>query len=487
MDYHLRDTAGKLIDARVEIEPGRVFLHSRSGPSGTRVARNPEYSVALNAILDRLGATDAIEQVLIDSTRAREQVEADRILATGDDFRLYPLAQVRNQIRRQMRKFGRTSDMPANEGNSNKRLRFDTALGQQELVRRLRAVQASPSEAGSQAAALLTIVEDPKLSRALFERWRQALLKDAIREPALWRQPAERFIFRNQSDGASEDLGPRTALGIDPSGENWAVQINEAATAGDQNVISAIAVDDANQPYVLRQGRLNANNLSRHVGFDDFRRFSGLTPVAVTNGNTPLQRDWYIVTRLDLDPAEIRENTSRFIDSCLMARDGVAGRIDPGDAEVIAELCSGDETGGTYTIPARAARDEQTVLRNQGEVWQQMAELLRLRGMTVKKPRHAKGYEVDAEIVNGSRKVLVEIKSTASAADVYGGLGQLLIYGKLFPRLSKHVPILLLPAEPRGPLAEAVRACGVKLCTFEFGGEDSSELALSEEFLRLVG
>jgi hypothetical protein len=42
-----------------------------------------------------------------------------------------------------------------------------------------------------------------------------------------------------------------------------------------------------------------------------------------------------------------------------------------------------------------------------------------------------------------------------------------MLYAKLFPRLAKHVPVLLLPDYPGRSLAEAVSDCGVTICTFE--------------------
>ncbi|MBF5093737.1 hypothetical protein F1643_03740 [Azospirillum sp. INR13] len=303
--------------------------------------------------------------------------------------------------------------------------------------------------------------------RRYFDRWRRALLEDAVREEGLWRLPGERFVFSNQDERASTRLGPRTTLGVDPLGHYWAVQINEAETPGDANVTSAIALDRSGRPYLLRQGRLSARRKDEQpVSFETFRRLTGAMPAAVANGDTRIKRDWYIVTALDISSEEIRRNTARFVDLCMVARLQGKGAGDPEDLAVLETLWSGDETGGTYVVPGRPASDPREVQRFQGEVWQHMAALLRAHGASVDKPRHAKGYEVDAEVVKAERRLLIEIKSGASAAEVYGGLGQLQLYRKLLPRLEHHEPVLLLPRLPSPALAEAVRACGVTLVTF---------------------
>ncbi|GLS36907.1 hypothetical protein GCM10010869_24980 [Mesorhizobium tianshanense] len=118
-----------------------------------------------------------------------------------------------------------------------------------------------------------------------------------------------------------------------------------------------------------------------------------------------------------------------------------------------------------------------------------MAALLRRTGAIVEKPRHAAaGYEIDAEIMNGSRKILVEIKTTTSAADVYSGLGQLMLYCKLLPRLAQHIPILLLPERPRDPLADAIAECGVTICTFDMQHVGQTpDVTFSPDFLRRCG
>lgn len=335
----------------------------------------------------------------------------------------------------------------------------------------------------------LTISDNATLVRGGFDTWRKAILEGARRETGLWIQSSDRFVFRNQADANSGFLGARTALGIDPTGKRWAVQINEADTPGDANVTSAIALDPAGKSFLLRQGRLNpATRGEPPVLYEEFRQLTGMTPAMVTNGNTKIERDWYVVTALDIPNDLIRANTARFVDMCVIARSKGKGTGSPADLAIVATLNSADETGGTYLIGAQPARDAKTVRKWQGEVWTAMALLLRDRDFAVEKPRPAGRYEVDAEIVRGSCQLLVEIKTGAAAADVYGGIGQLLIYAKLLPRLASYMPVLLLPALPAKPLIDAIAACGVALCTFtcvEKNGVVTTRF--SREFLKLCG
>ncbi len=334
-----------------------------------------------------------------------------------------------------------------------------------------------------------TISSNRRLVTHSFAKWREALLEGAVRERRLWRQPAERFVFTNQPERGSPQLGKRTALGVDPAGEVWAVQINEADTPGDINVTTAIATDSSGRPYLLRQGRLNPNSQSpKPILYPEFRRYSGLAPVDVINGDTAIAREWYVVAALDLDNSTIRQNTADFVDACVLARTRGKGAGDPEDLVRANEIAGNDETGGSARHAPRPALPEREIRRRQGEVWQRMALVLRPAGASVTKVRHADGYEIDAEIVKDARRLLVEIKTGTTAEDIYAGVGQLKLYAKLFPRLSGHTPVLLLPGRPRPALADAVKACEVTICTFDADFDiDPASVKFSTDFLKICG
>ena len=346
----------------------------------------------------------------------------------------------------------------------------------------------SQLSADSHPAQPLTIIDDAALTASAFAGWRQALLENAIREYALWRLPDDSFVFRNQEDSRGSYLGPRVALGFDPRGEDWTVQINEAAEPGDINVLSAIARDENGRTFLLRQGRLNSNRqVSETIYNEEFARLTGLAPVQVVNGQSlkGAKRDWYVVTALDLDRQMIIQNTGMFVRQCSIARTGGIGVGDPAELEVLADLYGPDETPGSFMTSEAEGKGPQRREKRQGEVWYRMASLIRKHGGIVHVPRHAAGYSVDAEIVVDGRNILVEIKTSLDPVALYAGLGQLSIYRKLLPRLAEHVPILLVPHRPPSVLEAAIEACGVRLCTYIQA--KNGEMEFSPAFYTLCG
>lgn len=336
---------------------------------------------------------------------------------------------------------------------------------------------------------MLTISSDAKLVKNAFDIWRSALLEHGIRDGNLWRLPEQRIVFRNQSNAKSEQLGQRTALGTDPTGTYWAVQINEADTPGDANVLSAIATNENGRAFLLRQGRLTspiAHNPS--ILEAEFRQLTGLTPEDVSKGDTSgKMREWYVVTALDVGGDEIRNATGRFVDRCAHARN--RGNAGEGLPDTTPEHgFANDETGGSYTVKERDAQEARKIRRRQGEVWQQLAVRLRNAGIAIDKPKHAQGYEVDAVVAGPRCPLLIEIKSGTSAADVYGGMGQLQLYPKLLPKLGSHQLILLLPGLPQPALVNAIKQCEVRLCTYNIiEMNEGFKVAFDEQFMELCG
>ena len=336
---------------------------------------------------------------------------------------------------------------------------------------------------------MLTMSSDSGVVGSAFDRWRDALLEKGLRDGFLWRLPEQRIVFRNQPDSRSERLGSRTALGTDPTGTYWAVQINEAGTPGDANVTSGIAVDERGSVFLIRQGRLNMPVAGKGpILEDEFRRLTGLQPIPVLNGDTSgKKREWYVVTRLDVGANEIRDATGRFVDHCALARLRHAEvNGDLPDTTPINEV-SRDEDAGSYTVGAREALEEREVRRLQGEVWQALASLLRSNNIAIDKPRHAAGYEVDAVVAAPAGALLIEIKTGNLAADVYSGMGQLQLYPKLLPKLGEHKLVLLLPNLPQPALVEAIAKCDVHLHTYSLPTSAGKMAEFDENFLRLCG
>jgi 5-methylcytosine-specific restriction protein A len=157
-------------------------LHSRSGkPKGSAPGyrgRNPDYPAAFRAIFDRLNVeTVAIERVLLDSNPARLKPEEERTLAIRDDFETGEVQEVANAILSRMRAFGRSQDMPPNEGNQNKRMRIDTNIGEGEIVRRLGLVRLTDPKTAAQPGRL-----ERRVSRSAVDALREAELRTVLPE-----------------------------------------------------------------------------------------------------------------------------------------------------------------------------------------------------------------------------------------------------------------------------------------------------------------
>jgi hypothetical protein len=111
--------------------------------------------------------------------------------------------------------------------------------------------------------------------------------------------------------------------------------------------------------------------------------------------------------------------------------------------------------------------------------------LLVTDGRRLVKPRSAR-FEVDGEIETQTEKLLLEIKTDSTAADIYTGIGQLILYPKLLPRLSGHRRILLLPRSPSEPLVAAIRECGVELHSYDLRLDgEKVHVCFSPQFLQL--
>ena len=332
------------------------------------------------------------------------------------------------------------------------------------------------------------IVLDTKTTRSVFNEWRESLMDGAIREGNLWRQPSEQFVFRNQHQNTKAVLGHRTALGVDPTGTDWVVQIHESKTPGDQQVWTAVAENQERQRYIVRQGRLHANRVTQYVDLETFRKYAGLEPIRIKHGAAESTEKWYIVTPLGISGDEVRRHTARFVDACERARAAVRGDLVCDDLERAAELEGAEEKGGHILLGGKAATDPKYVWRLQGEVWQQLFMQTKKSGGSMRKVRHSGGYEIDAEIVNKKRKLLVEIKTSTSAHDVYTGVGQLMLYARLFDSLKNHRPVLLVPREVSKYLLEAIRQCDVAFHTYqieEVGGR--VRVKFSDRFRKLCG
>lgn len=185
MDYYVEGAGGRPFEALISIEGGNITLHSWSGrprnsPKDSR-GRNPDYSLAFNAIFDRINiSSTAVQRVLLISKPVINDPVNDRTLGTRKDFNDLPLQQIKTLIKHRMRSYGRSSTMPANEGNQSKKILIETSLTEDELTRRLILVPTTgPNSAPSPPARPATDTE--RLPAAELNRVKPVHVMNALR------------------------------------------------------------------------------------------------------------------------------------------------------------------------------------------------------------------------------------------------------------------------------------------------------------------
>lgn len=300
----------------------------------------------------------------------------------------------------------------------------------------------------------LRLADDAALVRRAFAEWHAHLLRQALPDGTAQYLPDAGLFFRELSGD-----GRLRLEFVIPGADSAAVQINEPRTAGSENPLGGIGVDPDDRRYILRQGVLHLKNASARIAGPAFLERTGLPTTDVRVGTAKARRQWHVVAPLGrTSDAAVAAATADFVARCWTARlwDGTARR----DREQLDRLLGRPEAGGWYTIQ-RPSMLPRRVLRQQGEVWLAVRQQLAARGVALAKPRHARGYEVDAEILAPGGPLLVEIKTDVAAADLYAGVGQLLLYPQLMPRLAGHTKVLLLPGDPHPELERAIGAAGV--------------------------
>lgn len=116
--------------------------------------------------------------------------------------------------------------------------------------------------------------------------------------------------------------------------EGRTVQINPATSAGDANVLSAIA-EDRNRPghYVLlRQGRLQRNRQTiAQISGGEFRHAFGRLPVSARGSFGARGREWFLVCDLVDDAEEVARQTAEFVRRCAVVRSTYGAPANAGD------------------------------------------------------------------------------------------------------------------------------------------------------------
>lgn len=338
------------------------------------------------------------------------------------------------------------------------------------------------------ATPLLHIVTNANEVRAAFRQWQAAILEIAQYEGRVGWIPDVEIAVASYGDAPDGELHNKAALGVDPLGHDWAVQINIPTTPSTENGLSAIARDALGARYLIRQGTLHENNQSPRVTADDFRILSGMQAADVQINHGPSKRLWYIVTPITDSNDEMRRNTARFVKICATLRvpEGSDDAQAKADAAELDDRFGRDEEGGSSIFWARGG--SRTMRRRHGEVWKALQSTLQLADKELRKPSPARGYDTDGEIVGKDGSILIEIKTGASAIDVYTGTGQLLLYSKMLKRLDGHRKILLLPGRPQSALCAAIEHIDVELHFYDVGDvDDWTTATFSPAFLALCG
>lgn len=455
--------------------------------SGDERGRNTDYNEGVNVVLARLGELGAV----LDSARISSVNVADAVEQTGLDpsftprgFKLpLPLRDADHELlRRALGHAGAlVNSRPGSSGSTTRRMTLRVSLP-------LPAIPAGDLEArlavgtvGPLELSMLTDLEQIDNSMAL---WASALEDGSLLGVSgIRRMATEAVVF--QSRNSSTRLGARDVrLGVHTSGKPWTVEINAPKGAADANGLSTVARDTEGRHYLIRQGWLRSNPDSNgDVRGERFRALSALRPVYVSGGTTPTPRDWYVAAQLDGTPDAIRSETGAFVHGCALAR-----ALSRRGTTVAAPsgACGSPEKGGSFLKKPVEAQPEKEVRRIQGEVWLALRDRLGTARLELVKLRHHAGYEVDGVIL-GEPGTLIEIKTDASAADVYEGVGQLLVYGHLLG-LSACRRILLLPQAPQLDLRIAAETCDLEVHVYDLltDGEAVSVL-FSDGFLSACG
>lgn len=328
---------------------------------------------------------------------------------------------------------------------------------------------------------------NPALALAGFEAWREALLAGALARSRRYWVPEGNIVVDKPHRNSKGQMV--VAMSSDPASAAHAVSIIETRNPGTRNPLSNIANDYRGRRYLMHQAKLSG--AGANILKEQFLVRTGLTPVPVDVSRDDADRAWLVVAEIDANPAELKVSTGRFVHYCALAR---SGRANPHSLfadqppAAVTGIAPG-EVGGSYIIGARPAMDERTVWRRHGIVSMTLETLLHTHGIVMRKPNHPLGFETDGEVLRKHGvPLLLEIKTSISAADIHAGIGQLHFYSRLISDLEHHQRVLLLPRLPHDDVVTAIEACGILVHEFSLAAtEDGGEASFSDAFLALCG
>jgi len=101
------------------------------------------------------------------------------------------------------------------------------------------------------------------------------------------------IAFSSYGNAPDGELKDKVSLGVDPAGQDWAVQINIPTLPKTENGLSAAGQDNTGKMYLIRQGELHQNRISERIREEDFIKSSGLKAVDVHLDGAATKRRWF--------------------------------------------------------------------------------------------------------------------------------------------------------------------------------------------------
>jgi hypothetical protein len=243
---------------------------------------------------------------------------------------------------------------------------------------------------------------------------------------------------------------------------NMIVEINPPVSGINTNVQGAVALDERKRRWILHAGRLSLPRKKLKAEEFDKQYPSQRIPVKFSDGSI---FRYHPVAMIDGQPRDIQKQTAEFVRRCSYIRNYYQYGAQEADRSRVIEAAERQlfpETDGKYAIPARAAAVAD---RHHAKIWKALEKALSAKGLELGNTRVGR-YAPDMYCTSTRPKMLFEIKSTASPADVYEGFGQLHIYEKL--RGGSHRKVLVMPTRPRGEIQKILAEYEIDVLTFTY-------------------
>lgn len=288
-------------------------------------------------------------------------------------------------------------------------------------------------------------------------------------------------------------------LSADPRSPRWIeiiVQLNFPAGTYNRRMAGAFVKDGSGEVFVAHRGKLTKGNAGLPKD-KVFREFAGRTVEATDNGNTSRLiligglTDPEIANRLWAFAEEAREIATRLGEelhgngrserSKALLLDTTASS----DSEMSGEERMGDESA------SRASALAETLLKLRG-YFDEYSGVVRVKGhgggkrtvehgavvraleLTLQNQGSSqKAQAIDLAVVTVSNVDLFEVKTTACTADLYTGVGQLVIHGQCLNDVL-GLPVeryLVIPEKPKASHGEAAsKSADIKIVIYEKKG-----------------